>query len=109
MMIVIRHGSGRLSVVSKPICIVFTLVIINLVACTYFSSWNGLGNSWVGSQINEILELWGQPDEIISGENNEKEYKYRLPKIDPSCIHYWMVNNQGTIVGFHYQGRCDPV
>lgn len=66
-------------------------------------------NTWVGNDIGEIIELWGPPDETIRTNEGQQEYKYNLEDLDPSCIHYWIVNSQGTITGFHYKGRCRPI
>lgn len=64
----------------------------------------------VGNPIEEIENSWGDElDEITSRPDGQKEYKYHLKKLDPSCIHYWVVNQRGIITGYRYQGYCRPI
>lgn len=85
------------------------LAIFAFVGCVYFTSWGDVMKGWVGHNIDEITALWGEPDEIIPIGKSQKEYKYFRRKVDPSCIHYWVVNTQGIITGFHYEGHCRPI
>ena len=80
-----------------------------ITGCVYFTSWDDVMKGWVGHRIDEIVKLWGPPDQIKSMSDGNKEYKYLAKDIDPSCIHYWIVNPQGVITGFHYEGRCRPI
>ncbi len=90
--------------------LVVTLAATLLLAgCVYFTSWNDVMKGWVGHPIAEIVKLEGPPDAITPLSDGNKEYKYWLKKVDPSCIHYWIVNPQGVITGFHYEGRCRPI
>lgn len=83
--------------------------VLFMSACSYFVSWDDAVKGGVGRSIDSIIKLDGPPTAIIPLSNGGKEYKYHLKKIDPSCIHYWIVNPQGVITGFHYEGRCRPV
>lgn len=78
-------------------------------SCAYFVSWNDVMDSWIGHDIEEIVNLWGAPDKIIENDKGQKEYKYHRERVDPSCIHYWVVDESGVIVGGHYEGRCRPI
>ena len=80
-----------------------------ITACTYFVSWDDYGKSWIGHRIDEVVKLEGPPDAITPLGNGGKEYKYHLKKIDPTCIHYWIIDPQGIIRGYHYKGRCRPI
>jgi hypothetical protein len=64
---------------------------------------------WHGHDMDEITNLWGPPDEIIELGENRYEYKYYRHGVDPSCIHYWIVNDDNMIVGHRYEGRCRPI
>lgn len=66
-------------------------------------------SGWVGNPISDIEKLYGPPDEIKELPNGDQEYKYWLKKLDPSCVHYWIVDPQGIIRGYHYEGRCRPI
>jgi len=57
----------------------------------------------------DIQKTWGQPDRIDALGDGNKEYKYHLKKLDPSCVHYWIVDPQGIIVDYRYEGRCRPI
>lgn len=79
-------------------------VLLSLSSCSYFVSWDDVSRDWVGAPIARLVSVWGDPDEVIAG----REYKYALKRVDPSCVHYWIVDEHGTIVGYRYTGRCEP-
>ena len=85
------------------------LILIGFTGCAYFASWDDLGESWVGNDMTDILDLWGEPDDVVSMDDGNKEYKYWLKDLDPTCVHYWIVNPQGTITGFRYEGWCQQI
>lgn len=89
--------------------IMLAIAVTTVCGCSYFVSWDDLGNSWVGHPIKEITDLWGKPDNVIDIGTGQKEYKYHRRQVDPSCIHYWVVDAKGIITGFHYEGRCRPI
>lgn len=78
-------------------------------ACSYFVSWDNAVKGGVGRPIDSIIKLDGPPSTIIPLPNGNKKYKYHLKKIDPTCVHYWIVDPQGIIRGYHYEGRCRPI
>lgn len=78
-------------------------------ACSYFVSWEDSVKGGVGRSIDSVVKLDGPPTAIIPLPHGNKEYKYHLKKIDPTCIHYWIVNPHGIITGFRYEGRCRPI
>ncbi len=87
-----------------------TVIISTLVisGCIYFTSWDELGQGWVGRDISEITNLWGEPD-TVTKENRHDIYRYHLKDLDPSCIHFWIVDKNGVIKGFRYEGYCSPI
>ena len=90
--------------------VVSVLVASGVVsACSYFVSWEDSIKGGVGRSIDSIVELDGPPTAVITLPDGQKEYKYHLKKIDPTCIHYWIVNRQGISTGYHYEGRCRPI
>ncbi len=93
----------------RNITYVFGLVFILLTGCSYFVSWDQSVEGGIGRSIIDIQKTWQLPDKIRVLPNGNKEYKYHLKKLDPSCIHYWIVNPQGIIVDYHYKGRCEAV
>lgn len=87
--------------------LIFSVLLV--VSCSYLSSWDDIGNSWVGSNISDIVELWGEPNSLKVHEDGVKVYKYHLNKLDPSCFHYWVVGENGIITDFYYEGYCSPI
>ena len=85
------------------------LFIILLSGCSYFVSWDESVQGGVGRPVENIKKIWGNPGEITSLPNGQKEYKYHLKKLDPSCVHYWIVNEEGIITGYRYTGYCRPI
>lgn len=92
---------------SRTLC--FACIVALLGACSYFVSWNDSVEGGVGRPIVDIQKTWGAPDEIREVHKGEKEYVYRLKRLDPSCVHYWIVDQRGVITGYHYEGRCRPI
>ncbi len=88
---------------------VFWFVLFLLTGCSYFVSWDDSVIGGVGRPIEEMIELDGLPNAVIDLPDGNKEYKYHFKKIDSSCIHYWIVNPQGIIVNYRYEGRCRPI
>ncbi|WP_444901922.1 hypothetical protein ACJJIG_01420 [Microbulbifer sp. SSSA007] len=85
------------------------LVVVLFVGCSYFVSWDDKSKVLIGEPITLYSDLNGPPDEIKTLSDGQKEYKYHLKKLDPSCIHYWTVNQEGIITGYRYTGYCRPV
>jgi len=65
--------------------------------------------SWVGSDIKEIENLWGPPTSIVKRSEGEAVYQYHRTEVDPSCVHYWIVGDDGIITGFFHEGYCRPI
>lgn len=65
--------------------------------------------TWVGSDIKRIEELWGSPLAKTTRADGFDIYKYHREAVDPSCFHYWVVDQEGTIVDFYHEGYCRPV
>ena len=84
------------------------MVLAFLSSCVYLTSWNRVMSGWIGEDISEILQLWGEPDSVRQHEDG-KVYEYHRKKVDPSCIHSWVVDDDGTIVDFYYEGYCRPI
>jgi len=85
------------------------VVVILFAGCSYLSSWDDKSKVLIGEPITLYTNLNGQPDEIIERSDGQKEYKYHLKKLDPSCVHYWIVNQEGIITGYRYTGYCRPI
>jgi hypothetical protein len=85
------------------------LTLALLAGCSYFVSWDESVSGGIGRPMIDIQKTWGQPDRIDTLGDGNKEYKYHLKKLDPTCIHYWIVNPEGIIVDYHYEGRCRPI
>lgn len=80
-----------------------------VAGCSYFVSWDESVKGGLGRPMVDIQKTWGEPDEIRAIPDGSKEYKYWLKKLDPSCVHYWIVDPEGIITGYHYEGRCRPI
>ena len=85
------------------------MVLVFVAGCSYFVTWDESVKGGVGRPVIDIQKIWGKPDAINELSNGGKEYKYHLKKLDPSCVHYWIVDPQGIIVDYHYEGRCRPI
>ncbi len=88
---------------------VITLIYAVLAGCSYFVTWDETVIGGVGRPMNDLQKRWGAPNEIRNLRNGNKEYKYWLKKIDQTCIHYWIVDSNGIIKDYRYQGRCRPI
>jgi len=78
-------------------------------ACSLFTSWSDVMETWVGGDIEKIEALWGPPLDKASKEDGSTIYKYHREKFDSSCFHYWIVNEEGIITDFNYEGNCRPI
>ena len=86
------------------------LLLIGLCAgCSYFETWDEKSRRLIGKPITLYSDLNGPPDGIKNLPDDQKEYKYHLKELDPSCIHYWVVNMEGVITGYRYTGYCRPI
>jgi hypothetical protein len=85
------------------------ITVIFFTGCSYFTSWDEQSERVLGQQIDLVIRLDGQPDAITLLPDGQKEYKYHLKKLDPSCVHYWIVNEEGIIIGYRYTGYCRPI
>lgn len=94
---------------SRLLIIQIAFLTILLTSCSYFVSWDEKSQMLIERPIEVYTRLNGQPDEIKELSNGNKEYKYWLKELDPSCIHYWIVNPEGIIVDYRYEGRCRPI
>lgn len=92
-----------------PILVCFMSIIPIINSCSYFVSWDDAVSGGIGRHIESIIKLDGPPTSIKELENGSKEYKYHFKKIDETCLHYWVVDKNGTITGYHYTGRCRPI
>ena len=85
------------------------LALVSITGCSYFVSWDEAVGGGVGRPMADIEKTWGKPDQIDTLGDGNTVYKYHLKKLDPTCIHYWIVNPQGIIVNYRYEGRCRPI
>lgn len=85
------------------------LLSAGLSACSMFVSWDDANRPAIGRPIGQVTELWGKPEKVWKRDEGLAVYKYHLEKIDPSCIHYWVVNDSQVIVNFYYEGHCRPI
>lgn len=84
-------------------------LVVAFSGCSYFVSWDESVRGGVGRSIADIQRTWGVPDEVLEMSDGNWEYKYHLRQIDPSCFHYWIVDSEGIITGYHFEGRCRPI
>jgi hypothetical protein len=86
-------------------------IVIFFTGCSYFTSWDDQSTRAIGYSLSYMTKFdsWKNPDEVTALPDGQKEYKYHLKKIDPSCVHYWIVNEEGIITGYRYTGYCRPI
>lgn len=87
---------------------IFLFSMLLLAGCSYFVSWDDVSKKYINRPVFEF-ETWQNPDEIKTLPDGQQEYKYWLKKLDPSCIHYWIVDAEGIITDYRYEGRCRPI
>jgi hypothetical protein len=85
------------------------LLIAFAIGCTYFTSWDNVMQRWVGLPISDYVEVEGKPDQKWLREDGHTIYMYEFEGLDPSCVHYWVVDEGGVIVNFYYEGYCHPI
>ena len=85
------------------------IVALAILGCSYFESWDTNSNRWIGKSSERLLSSWGSPMEARDIGDGRKEFKYHLYTLDPSCFHWWLVDERGIIYGFRYQGYCRPI
>ena len=110
----VDSGSNRNDGTPSPMrlsdrLIAFVIVEWLLAGCAYFVSWDETMRSWEGHQIAEFTALNGEPQTVRAIEGGLLEYKFPLPKVDASCVQYWIVDAKGLMKAFHYDGRCRPI
>lgn len=94
---------------NRTVLLVIACLVVMLFGCSYFVSWDDKSRSLIGHPIDTYLQLNGHPDRITELQNGNVEYEYRLDEVDPSCVHFWIVNDKGIIINYRYQGRCRPI
>ena len=92
----------------KAFYLVFLIVFL-LGGCRLFFSWDDASKTWVGEPISRFEQQEGPPDRVSKNDDGTTTYKYHLEGIDPSCVQYWVVNTQGIIVDYRYEGHCGPI
>jgi hypothetical protein len=100
--------SSAISPLTKLIAVCAVVVYI-CGGCAYFVSWNDMSKSWLGQPISKFIKLNGEPTSVTVVGNGDSEYRFDLKKLDPSCIHWWLVNKEGVIVGHRHDGYCRPI
>lgn len=86
--------------------IALSIIYAIISGCSYFVSWDSSARSWIGRKISEFVDLNGQPASVKRVDQWIEEYKFEFRKLDPTCVHYWLVNESGIIVDYRYEGRC---
>jgi hypothetical protein len=63
---------------------------------------------WSGRPAAVLVKEWGRPTSIKQLEERRLEYRYPRSDISPSCVHFWIMNEQNFVVGHRYEGECRP-
>jgi len=100
--------SSAISPLTKIIA-VCTAVVHICGGCAYFVSWSDFSKSWLGHPISKFIKLNGEPTSVTLVGDGDSEYRFDLEKLDPSCVHWWLVNKEGVVVGYRYDGYCRPI
>ncbi|MGI9835874.1 hypothetical protein ACJPQX_21765 [Vibrio vulnificus] len=82
-----------------------------LSGCSLFVSESYFGESWTGHHIDELIEQWGEPNQMKSNEGGVVEAEYRI--FSDSCTYVFITNEQGVIESYKYEstflGTCKPI
>lgn len=82
------------------------LLVLFSAGCALFKSYDDAMQSWVGKDFEEIQLIWGAPHSGMRSADGETVYQYHREQIDPSCFHYWIVDQHEVIKDFYYEGEC---
>lgn len=87
-------------------CAGMLALVLVVQGCYLFVSRNDLMRSWIGTPVEEITSLWGQPNRVETRGDGMTVYIYDRKKLDPSCVLYWIVNKEKVVVDVYYEGHC---
>ena len=93
--------------VVKAMCLLILCFLT--VSCAFLMSWDDKSELMVGQPSSIYVDRNGPPDEVKELPDGTRELKYYLKGVDPSCIHYWIVDSHDTIVDYRYSGNCRPI
>lgn len=92
---------------NRQALVVLLAALSGLSACSSAPPRDNEMDRWFGHPATELVKAWGPPKSIVKLEERRLEYKYPRPDIDPSCIHFWLMNRQGYVIAHRYEGRCE--
>jgi len=56
--------------------IIFLIILCILQGCATTAKYNAILDTWVGHNINELVQAWGYPDSTFDAPNENKVYVY---------------------------------
>ena len=80
-----------------------------LAGCVYFVSWDDLMRPLVGTPIANHIKFNGEPTSKAELPDGKMEYRFECPRVDRTCVNWWIVDNTGKMLSYRYVGRCRPV
>lgn len=93
----------------KKLLSVFLVVLLS--GCSLFVTGDYLGKEWPGRELDELINHWGDPREVLESDNGEQEIIYKI--FNDSCTYTFYADANGIITGYQYKstplGTCKPI
>jgi len=101
-----------MSIANFRVLVLFLFTVV-LFSCSTTSNFERSINSWMGTDIKELQNAWGTPDQDFQLPNGNTEYAYNIDKrygltLPDTCVVYWEVDKQTQkIIRMRHDGaRC---
>jgi len=91
---------------NKTFIAMLLAALAGAAACSHDPPRNPEMDRWFGRPAAELVKVWGPPKSIVKLEERRLEYKYPRPDMGESCVHFWLMNRQGYVIGHRQDGRC---
>ena len=92
-------------------CVILMLLVICIAGCATTENFEQHYRGWIGGNVQELLNAWGQPAQVISLSNGNREYVYQLSRytqLPDACVIYFEVDRDTkNIIRIRHEGdRC---
>jgi hypothetical protein len=88
-------------------------LVVLLIGCATVENFEASVNSWLGADIQRLLDAWKTPDKTHTLQNGNSEYEYNIDKkynkiLPDTCVVFFEVDrNSQTIIHIRHEGnRC---
>ncbi len=98
--------------------IIIMILFLLLHGCATQAGYKRVVETWLGDDINKLIQSWGPPSDVFTLPNNDKMYTWFFDggtvitpigdmayAIRKSCKTTFTANNQGVIKNYRFKGR----